>query len=396
MLRVAIVAHGRFHAFDLARELRGLGHEVVLLSNYPAWAVGRFGIARDHYSGLWLHGGMERAAARVTPAALRSAEAIRHRWFGRWAARALEGRSWDIVHCWSGVAEEILESRRIDARCRVLMRGSAHIAEQAALLEEEERRTGVPLERPSPWMIAREQREYDRADRIIVLSEFARASFERRGIGSDRISVVPLGVDVRAFRVASADLEARVARVLGGRPLHVLFAGTLSARKGISDLLATARACEGLPMEFTLVGPALPETAELLRGAGPNVTVLGKVEQHALPDVYARADVFLFPTIEDGFGMVLTQAAAAGLLILATPNCAAPEMLEHGAHGWVLPIHRPEVFADRLRWCHRNRDEVATMLRAAATADRARTWTDVAAAFADEVMPWVSAGQRHG
>jgi glycosyltransferase involved in cell wall biosynthesis len=136
----------------------------------------------------------------------------------------------------------------------------------------------------------------------------------------------------------------------------------------------------------------LPETETLAADAGPNVTMLGKREQRALPELYAHADVFLFPTIEDGFGMVLTQAAAAGLIILATANCAAPEILEQGAQGWILPIRRPDVFADRLRWCHRNREEVATMLRAAATSAGARTWTDVATAFADEATRWAAAG----
>jgi glycosyltransferase involved in cell wall biosynthesis len=394
MLRVAIVAHGRFHAFDLARELHGLGHDVVLLSNYPAWAAERFGVTRGDYTGLWPHGGIERVAARLAPSILRQTEAIRHRWFGRWAAQALEGRSWDVVHCWSGVAEEVFTSRRITTGCRALMRGSAHIAEQAALLEEEERRTGVALERPSRWMIAREQREYGRADRIVVLSEFARASFERRGIGAGRVSVLPLGVDVRAFQVSSTEIEARVARILGGGPLRVLFAGTLSGRKGLRDLLDTARACEGLPIEFTVVGPTLPETEALMAAAGPNVTVLGRREQRALPELYSHADVFLFPTIEDGFGMVLTQAAAAGLVILATPNCAAPEILGQGAQGWILPIRRPDVFADRLRWCHRNREDVAAMLLAAATSAGARTWTEVATAFADEATQWVAAGDK--
>jgi glycosyltransferase involved in cell wall biosynthesis len=396
VLRVAIVAHGRFHAFDLARELRDLGHDVALFSNYPAWAVERFGIRREDYSGLWSHGGVERVMGRLAPGALRATEATRHRWFGRWAARALDGHEWDVVCGWSGVSEEWLTSARIVTRCRLLMRGSAHIVEQAMLLAHEERRVGASVERPSDWMIAREQREYEHAGRILVPSEFARASFGRHGIGGDRVSVLPLGVDVAQFRASAAAVEARIARILGGGVLRVLFVGTLSARKGLHDLVATARACEGLPMEFTLVGPTLPETRALLHGAGPNVTVLERREQRALPELYARADVFLFPTIEDGFGMVLTQAAAAGLLVLATPNCAAPEILAGGAPGWILPIRNPEAFAERLRWCHAHRDDVAAMLRSASTGGRTRTWTEVAVAFANGAHTWMSSTRCEG
>jgi glycosyltransferase involved in cell wall biosynthesis len=149
-------------------------------------------------------------------------------------------------------------------------------------------------------------------------------------------------------------------------------------------------------MEFTLVGPTLPETRAMLDGAGPNVTVLERRDQRALPELYARADLFLFPTIEDGFGMVLAQAAAAGVILLATQNCAAPEILAGGAPGWIRPIRNAEAFAERLRWCHAHRDDVAAMLRSAATGGRTRTWTEVAAAFADGAHTWISPARREG
>jgi glycosyltransferase involved in cell wall biosynthesis len=393
-LRIAIVAHGRFHAFDLARELHRLGHDVTLFSNYPAWAVERFGVARDKYAGLWLHGGIERLLARV--GAGRRTEAWRHRWFGRWAARALEGRSWDVVHGWSGVSEELLTSTRLRARCRVLMRGSAHIVEQAELLADEARRVGVSVDRPSAWMIARELREYERADHILVLSEFARASFERRGIGGDRVSVLPLGVDVAHFAGSPQQVEARIARVMSGAPLTVLYVGVLSAQKGLRDLVEMAGLCEDVPLRFVLAGARLPETDALLPPGRANIVELGPLDQRELAEVYAQADLFVFPTLQDGFGMVLSQAAAAGLVILATPHCAAPEVLAQGAAGWILPIRNADAFAARLRWCHAHRDELVALLRSAAAHGQARGWAEVAAGFAHEAQAWLAAPARGG
>ena len=388
MLRMAVVAHGRFHAFDLARELRRLGHDVELFSNYPAWAVERFGVAGDGYHGLWLHGGAERVLGRLAPGALHRTEALRHRWFGRWAAGQLVGRDWDVVIGWSGISEELLDSIALRARCRVLMRGSAHIAEQAELLDAEARRTGAAIDRPSAWMVAREQREYHRADRIIVLSAFARASFERHGVAAHRLSVLPLGVDVERFRAPAPALRSRVTRVLDGGPIRVLFVGTLSGRKGMRDLAAVTRRCAHLPMTFTLVGPQVPETRAVLGDPGPNVTILGRHAQDSLPAVYAQADVFFFPTIEDGFGMVLTQAAAAGLVLLATGNCAAPELLAAGAQGWTVPVRDVDAMVERLEWCHANRTEFAAMLTRASVARRPRSWSDVAGALAGMAQAW--------
>lgn len=390
-LRVAIVVHGRFHAFDLSRELQAQGHETAVFSNYPAWAAARFGLDRRRYQGLAAHGVVERAVGKMPPVLTRS-EPWRHRWFGRWAARALEGYPWDVVHCWSGVSDELLRSPRVRAAARVLMRGSAHILDQSVLLREEEARVGAALDRPSPWMIEREQSEYARADRILVLSEFARASFARHGYGPDKVDVLPLGVSVDMFRPTAERAAARVERIRQSRPLTILYVGTLSARKGLRDLVTISRMCETLPMQFVLVGPRLPETSALLAGAGPNVTVLDKRDQHDLPEVYWSADAFIFPTIEDGFGMVLTQARAAGLPVLCTPHCAGPDLITVGRDGWVLPVREPEAFADRLRWCHGNRDALAEMVATSDVPVQPRDWSGVAERFVQLSAMWM-AGQ---
>ena len=394
-LRIAIVAHGRFHAFDLARELERLGHDVSVFGNYPTWAVERFGLRRSGYRGLPAHGAFDRALRRAAPALLPATEAFRHRWFGQWAARALVGQAWDIVHGWSGVSEELLR-QPIDARSRVLMRGSAHIAEQADLLAAEAARTGVAIDRPSPWMIDREEREYAHADRIVVLSEFARASFERRGVPRERLTVVPLGVAVDSFRVTPPVVQTRIARLLDGQPIRVLFVGALSAQKGLADFVTVARACADLPMTFTLVGPSLPETSRLLARGGSNITVLPARDQAHLPAVYDAADVFFFPTIQDGFGMVLAQAAAAGLVLLATTHCAAPEILAGGAQGWTVPARAVDAMTTRLRWCHDHRSALADRVRQAAVPARLRGWDDVAAAFIAEAGTWMRAGEARG
>ena len=392
-MRIAIVAHGRFHAFDLARELHAAGHDVTLLGNYPRRVLARFGVEQVEYAGLVSHGACERLLGRIAPGRRQATDPMRHRWFGRWAARRLQVGRWDVIHCWSGVSEELLRAESLAGACRVLMRGSSHIAEQAALLEAEEARLGTPIERPTPWMIAREEREYALADRIVVLSEFARDSFVRHGVAADRLSVLPLGVDVAAFRADTATREARAGRLRAGAPLRVVYAGALSARKGLLDLLDAARQCADLPIEFRLVGAALPEVAAHLTGRGSNVRLLGPVEQRRLMDVYREADLFLFPTIEDGFGMVLTQAAAAGLPILCTSHCAGPELMAAGAPGWVVPIRRADLLAERLRWCHEHRSELADMTSRAFDPAGVRDWRDVAHAFTRLAAEWTAAVQ---
>jgi glycosyltransferase involved in cell wall biosynthesis len=91
--------------------------------------------------------------------------------------------------------------------------------------------------------------------------------------------------------------------------------------------------------------------------------VVPKQPHHQLPEWYGQSDLFLFPTIEDGFAAVLPQAQANGLPVLTTPNSAGPDLISDGTNGWILPIRSPESFVSRLLWCDDHRTELADMVR---------------------------------
>jgi glycosyltransferase involved in cell wall biosynthesis len=381
-LRIAIVVHGRFHGFDLARELLARGHDVTVFTNYPAWAMDRFGIPEAKARNFPVHGVASRALGRLPGRGpIRHPEAWLHRIFGRWAERELSRERWDVIHCWSGVSAELLASTRIRAACTMLMRGSAHIAVQSRLLQEEEARTGVALDRPSDWMIARELREYELADRILVLSTFSRQSFEAEGMPADRILTVPLGVQVDAFRPSPEVVAERRRRLTAGEPLRVLFVGAVSYRKGFLDIASAIDTLSGHGFEFELVGPILPECAPRVEELRRRARFVGKRPQSDLPASYHAADVFLFPTIEDGFPAVMAQAKAAALPILTTAHGAGLDIVTPGQDGWIVPVRDPGAIVDRLVWCGANRSAVAGIVQRIYDSFRPREWAQVAADF---------------
>jgi glycosyltransferase involved in cell wall biosynthesis len=383
MLKIAIVVQGRFHGFDLARELLARGHDVTLLTNYPGWAAERFGVPASRTRSLVLHG----VAARLSGALARAVglpqpEALLHQWFGRWAERQLCRERWDLVHVWSGVAEESLQSRRLHADCRLLMRGSAHIDVQARLLGDEARRAGAAIDQPSAWMIARERREYDLADHVLVLSSFSRASFEAVGMSASRISLLRLGVRVQDFRPTPDIVAARQRRILDGEPLRVLYVGALSYQKGLWDMVHAIRALpDAGEFRFTFVGPVLREARPLIDQLGDRVRVVGKVAQAELPRYYADADLFLYPTIQDGYAAVTAQAKASGLPILTTAHGAGLDIVTPEEDGWIVPLRDPAAIVARLKWCRAHRPELAAMAGRIVDTFRARDWSDVARDF---------------
>src|SRR5260370_27264184 len=197
-MKIAIVVHGRFHAFDLARALLGRGHDVTVLTNYPKWAVRRFGIPETQVRSFWEHGIAARVANRVHDLThALDPDPVLSPLFGRWAARQLKRESWDVIHSWSGVSEEILNTPGIQAGLKTMMRGSAHIRRQAELLTQEEARTGTRIDKPGEWIIGRETREYGLVDRVVVLSSFARDSFQAEGVPAGKIRLLYLGSDGR-------------------------------------------------------------------------------------------------------------------------------------------------------------------------------------------------------
>jgi glycosyltransferase involved in cell wall biosynthesis len=194
------------------------------------------------------------------------------------------------------------------------------------------------------------------------------------------------------FRPAPAVIEARCRRILSGQPLRVLYVGALSLRKGLWDADAIVRRLGTERFQFRFVGPVNPEVRPLAQSLGEIVELVPKQPQQNLPSWYADSDLFLFPTIEDGFAVVLAQAHANALPILTTPNCSGPEFIRDGETGWILPIRSPEAFVERLGWCDANRPALADMVRRVYTRYRVLDWDDVAADF--EALCMVERGLR--
>jgi glycosyltransferase involved in cell wall biosynthesis len=391
-MKIAIVVHGRFHAFDLARELVRLGHDVCVVTNYPKRIAARFGISPSHIKNNLLHGIVSRITHKLdtllhTPLF----EELTHRWFGNWAAKIVSRDHFDVIHGFSGVYEEILRKVK-DGSLKTLVRGSAHIETQYSLLKQEEERAGTRVEKPSHWIRARECREYELCDLIFVLSSFARNSFINRGVDPLKLRLLLLGTDCSRFRASDDRIAERSRRVRSAARLRVLVVGTFSYRKGAVDLIRIAEETRQI-VEFRFVGAISGDAARLQERAAATIEFVPKIPQFDLPQQYEWGDLFLFPTIEDGFAAVLAQAAAAGLPLLATTNCAAPELITQGATGWVLPIRRPDLFIKQLRWCNQHRGELTKMVESAYNKFVPRDWSKVAWDFVADCAAAIKAKQ---
>jgi glycosyltransferase involved in cell wall biosynthesis len=169
------------------------------------------------------------------------------------------------------------------------------------------------------------------------------------GVASGRIVHAPNAVETRVFgdAVAAARLDRESVREeLGLTRSTVLHVGRLDREKGVDVLLEAVRP---LDADLAVVG-AGPEVESLRRQAPPNVRFVGRVERDGLVPWYAAADVFVLAARSDQWGMVLNEAATAGLPLVSTdaPG-AAHDLIEDGANGFRVPTGDTGALTEALR-----------------------------------------------
>lgn len=374
MTRIAIGVHGRFSAFATARGLLERDQDVHLFTNYPRRVVQQFGFPAAHTKSLVIHGVAARVVGRVFRGNMPArADAALRRMFGAWLARQIREREYDAVLCWSGVAEETF--RRTEST-KLLNRSSLHIAAQRSLLQQEAERVGRHIDMPSQWDVEREEREYALADAIVVPSEAARRSFAGSPLEA-RAVAVPLTASASRWRPSADAIEARRRRLSSRQRLRVLYVGNISYQKGMHDLAMAVRSLHDR-MDFRFTGFVMPECRELVRELSNRAHFDGHVSEASLNEIYNWADVFVLPSIQDGFGVVLAQAQAAGLPFIASENTGGPDLLTLGGRGWIVPIRAAERLIGRLQSLD---DDRAPLLESAAhliANPITRTWSDVA------------------
>jgi glycosyltransferase involved in cell wall biosynthesis len=383
-LRIGLAVHGRFHAFDLALGLLQNGHHVTIFTNYPRRVAARFGLPEQRVESLVPQGVLARLAVRMLGG---RADAWVNPWFGRWAARKLAQLPLDIVHVWSGIAAEWLAHSAAGHSRSTLARGSAHIRTQRRLLEQEEARVGVELDKPSDWTVAREEQEYAHADLIVVPSRFAFDSFVREGVAAERLRCVALAGAAPRFHAEPSVVRARLERIERGEPLRVLFVGAISYQKGIYDLLQVMETLPAARFHFRLVGIITPECAGCRPRLARRAQLIGKVPEPHLPAHYAWADLHVLPSIQDGFAVVLSQAAASGVPFIASEHSGGPDLIDAGVPGWIVPARAPAELAALLSALDADRTELAARVRATQRPALARDWRAVAHDLIREVAP---------
>ena len=166
---------------------------------------------------------------------------------------------------------------------------------------------------------------YEQSDRIIAVSEYSKQDLVARGIKEQQIYVIPNGVDTDIYYPGESSLDFEWETTL-------LYVGPLIERKGIEYLLRAMPTVlsENSDVGLVLVGKGKSEELKQLSEdleIENHVRFEGFVPESQLPEYYRASDVFVFPSLLEGFGMVLLEAMASGLPVISTKISAIPEVV---------------------------------------------------------------------
>jgi glycosyltransferase involved in cell wall biosynthesis len=262
----------------------------------------------------------------------------RNQWFQQQTIKTLAGLSDQIttpliLFSYSYAALDIFRFAKQQGWYTVLCQIDPGLWEEKMVTQEYERypqyRANWQPAPPEYWQSWRE--ECTLADVIVVNSNWSGKLLEKTGVDPKKIHIIPL---VYTPPEAASNFVRTYPELFSQeRPLRVLFLGQVILRKGIAAVLDAVQLLEGFAVDFWIVGSVQIEIPSHFQNH-PQIRWLGHVNRSETAQYYQRADVFLFPTISDGFGLTQLEAQAWKLPIIASRSCG--EVVVDNVNGWIL------------------------------------------------------------
>jgi glycosyltransferase involved in cell wall biosynthesis len=219
--------------------------------------------------------------------------------------------------------------------------------------------------RDSEEKFARKTHELELAELVICPSNFVLESLPGVVRGKKRCVMA-------AFGSPEVCPEEQIERSTD-RPLRVLFAGAMTQRKGLADVFAAMKMLNSNDAQLVVMGSLL-RPLSWYQERSPNFVYEPPRAHREFLELMQTCDLLVLPSIVEGRALVQQEAMACGLPVIATRNAGADDLIVNGETGFLVPIRSPEVIAEKIEWCVRNRSDVGRMGVAAQKRARELTW----------------------
>lgn len=343
-MKIALSTIGKFHTFDLARELHKYDALSAVFTGYPLFKLQQENLPTSLiHSFPYLHAPYMRfpfwnVVGKRAKQQWEYWDRISFDWYV----------SNNIPECdvFSGLSGSAIKTGLVVKQRGgkyVCDRGSSHIRMQEHILKEEHERWNIPYFSIDPRIIEREEAEYELADIITVPSDFVYQSFVEYGISEKKLRLIPYGVNLSRFeKVGNPD---------NGR-FDVLFVGALNLRKGLPDLLTAYKNLTHENKSLTLIGSVDNHLISYLKKFNlltQDINILGHIPQVRLKEIMSKSHILVLPSLEEGLAMVQAQAMACGCPVIATTNTGASNLYSDCVEGYIVPIRNPDALTEKMQ-----------------------------------------------
>jgi starch synthase len=405
--KITVSHAGKQHSYHLAKALLDLGRlEGFYTSSYlsPAWLQdlvlksGNQFFSRRFKQGLsspFVHSHWHFELAEfITRKIQGKSQAVqdmvykRDTDFDQMMARKMPAIRSDVFWGFQGSCHASLEAARQSGKLAICELATAHVVQARKILAEEARLQPEwadsidNLYFPAEYE-RRLEEEPHRADLVISASDFTTQTLLDSGIPAVKIKKLSLGFEAIHIPFSTEALD------FSSRPLKLLYAGTLTQRKGISYLLEAAKSwAGGKEVELHLVG-GIQGSGQAFEKRRHLVHYHPAVSQAEMFRLYTEFDALILPTLFEGFGLVLVEAMAAGLPVIATSHSMAPDIVEQDKNGWIIPIRDAASIQQAVQNLRNlNNESYAAMRQAARQSALRFTWEAYTENLSELISHW--------
>lgn len=258
----------------------------------------------------------------------------------------------DIIHTWPIGALQTLQTARRLGICTVLERCNAHTRFAYEVVQRECDRIGVPLppgheHEYNGKILAKEEAEYKIADALLCPSDFVVKTFRDQGFPPKQLVRHIYGFDEKIFFPPPEPRNSK-------HGLTMISVGVCAVRKGLHYALeAWLKSPASQDGTFLIAGEFIPAYEKKLAPmlAHPSVKMLG--HRNDVPDLVRKSDILVLPSIEEGFGLVVTEAMASGCVPLVSDACT--DLCKHMENGLVHRVGDVASLTQHITMLHQDR-----------------------------------------
>jgi glycosyltransferase involved in cell wall biosynthesis len=278
----------------------------------------------------------------------------------------------DIIHTWPLGALETLKTAARLGIPTVLERCNAHTRFAMEVVQKECERLGVTLPPDhehayNAEKLRKEEEEYRLATRLLCPSDFVVKTFLDKGFAKEQLARHIYGYDEKVYYPSDEPRDPK-------RGLTMLSVGVCAVRKGLHYALdAWLQSPASKDGTFLIAGEFLPAYEEKLAPmlSHPSVRVLG--HRNDVPELMRKSDILVLPSIEEGFGLVITEAMGCGCVPLASEACT--EICSHMETGMMHKVGDVEALSQHITMLHEDRALLERLRAASLKVAPEITWT---------------------